>query len=154
MIGTAETLHRSIDPEFFALLTGSYQRLVGKTLVPEGAGAEWLYEQAPFSVLAHDGSEDPKFIYANKSAQACFEYDWDEITTLPSRLSAGPADRAERQALLDAVAQHGFMSGYRGIRVAKSGRRFLIEDGVVWELIDAEGLRHGQAATFSSWRNV
>ncbi|MGE5259437.1 MAG: MEKHLA domain-containing protein [Actinomycetota bacterium] len=147
-------MHRSIDPEFFALLTGSYQRLVGTTLVPEGAGAEWLYEQAPFAVLAHDASEDPKFIYANKCAQACFEYDVDEITTLPSRLSADLADRAERQVLLDAVAQHGFMSGYRGVRVAKSGRRFLIEDGVVWELIDAEGLRHGQAAAFSSWRNV
>jgi hypothetical protein len=147
-------LYRSTDPEFFALLTGSYERLVGKPLVPEGTGAKWLYEQAPFAVLAHDGSDDPKFTYANKCAQACFEYDWAEITKLPSRLSAGPADRAERQALLDAVAQHRFMSGYCGVRVAKSGRRFFIEDGIVWELIDAEGRRHGQAATFSSWRNV
>ncbi len=147
-------MHRSIDPEFFALLTGSYERLVGEALVPEGADAKWLYEQAPFAVLAHDGSNDPKFIYANKCAQACFEYSWDEITKLPSRLSAGPADRAERRALLDQVAQHGFMSGYRGVRVAKSGRRFFIEEGIVWELIDAEGHAHGQAATFSSWRRV
>ena len=48
----------------------------------------------------------------------------------------------------------GFMSGYRGVRIAKSGRRFIIEDGVVWELIDAHGTRHGQAATFSSWRDI
>jgi hypothetical protein len=147
-------LHRSTDPEFFALLTGSHQRLVGKPLVPQGADAKWLYEQAPFAVLAHDSSDDPKFIYANKCAQACFEYDWDEITKRFSRLSAAQADRAERQVLLDAVAQHGFMSGYRGVRVAKSGRRFFIEDGIVWELTDAEGRRYGQAATFSSWRNV
>lgn len=145
---------RSTDPEFFALLTGSYQRLVGEKLVPEGATAEWLYEQAPFAVLAHDGAEDPKFTYANKCAQACFEYGWDEITRLPSRLSTGPSDRAERQALLKAVTQHGFMSGYRGVRVAKSGKRFLIEDGIIWELIDAKGRRHGQAATFSTWRGV
>ena len=46
------------------------------------------------------------------------------------------------------------MSGYKGVRVAKSGRHFAIEDGIVWELIDASGTRHGQAATFSSWRNV
>jgi hypothetical protein len=46
------------------------------------------------------------------------------------------------------------MSGYRGVRVAKSGRRFVIEDGIVWELIDADGRRHGQAAAFSSWRSV
>lgn len=147
-------MHRSTDPEFFALLTGSYERLVGERLVPEGADAGWLYEKAPFAVLAHDGSADPKFIYANKCAQACFEYDWDEIIKLPSRLSAGPADRARRRALLDAVARHGFMSGYRGVRVAKSGQRFAIEDGIVWELIDAEGKSHGQAATFSSWQSV
>ncbi len=145
---------RSTDPDFFALLTASYRRLVGKALCPDGADAVWLYEKAPFAVLAHDGSDDPTFIYANKCAQSCFEYDWDEITKLPSRLSAEPAERAERQALLDQVARHGFMSGYRGVRVAKSGRRFLIEDGTVWELIDAEGLRHGQAAVFSTWRTI
>jgi hypothetical protein len=147
-------MSRSTDPEFFTLLTGSYQRLVARTLVPDGADAAWLYADAPFAVLAHDGSDDPKFIYANKYAQACFEYDWDEITTLPSRLPAEPADRAGRRALLDAVARRGFMSGYKGVRVAKSGRHFAIEDGIVWELIDASGTRHGQAATFSSWRNV
>ncbi len=145
---------RSTDPDFFALLTASYRRLVGKALCPDGADAVWLYEKAPFAVLAHDGSDDPTFIYANKCAQSCFEYDWDEFTKLPSRLSAEPAERAERQALLDQVARHGFMSGYRGVRVAKSGRRFLIEDGTVWELIDAEGLRHGQAAVFSTWRTI
>jgi hypothetical protein len=56
--------------------------------------------------------------------------------------------------LLDQVSRNGFMTGYRGVRVAKSGRRFLIEDGMVWELIDADGLRHGQAATFSAWRDI
>ncbi len=147
-------MHRSTDPEFFALLTGSYQRLVGTRLVPEGADAAWLYAQAPFAVLAHDTAPDPKFIYANRCAQACFEYDWDEIVALPSRLSAEAPDRAERQALLDAVAERGYMTGYRGVRVAKSGRRFIIEDGIVWELIDQDGVRHGQAATFSSWRSV
>ncbi len=74
--------------------------------------------------------------------------------TLPSRLSAEASDRAERQKLLDEVTRNGFLSGYRGLRVAKSGRRFIIEDGVVWELIDRAGLRHGQAATFLSWRDV
>ncbi len=73
---------------------------------------------------------------------------------MPSRLSAEAPDRAARQALLDAVAERGFMSGYRGLRVAKSGRHFIIEDGIVWELIDQDGVRHGQAATFHSWRSV
>jgi hypothetical protein len=142
------------DPGFFDLLRGSYARLTGAPLVPKGKDAAWLYAQAPFAVVAHNTDPDPKFIYANKAAQACFEYSWDEFIGLPSRLSAEAPARAERQALLDAVARNGFMSGYRGIRVAKSGRRFLIEDGVVWELIDPEGVRHGAAAAVPSWRDV
>ena len=142
------------DPAFFALLTGSYVRLVGTPLVPQGKDASWLYSQAPFAVVAHNADADPKFIYANMCAQACFEYSWEEFIGLPSRLSAEGPERAERQALLDAVAKNGFMSGYRGIRVAKSGRRFLIENGVVWELIDENGIGHGAAATFPSGRNL
>ncbi|MEI9986339.1 MAG: MEKHLA domain-containing protein [Aliidongia sp.] len=79
------------NPDFFALLTGSYARLVGALLVAPGHGADWLYLDAPFALLAHDTAPDPHFIYANKTAQACFEYSWDEFTTLPSRLSAGGA---------------------------------------------------------------
>jgi PAS domain S-box-containing protein len=144
----------STDPAFFALLTGSYARLVGTPLVPEGADANWLYREAPFIVLAHGTDPDPNFIYANKAAQACFGYSWEEFLGLPSRLSAEPADQAERRKLLDQVARNGFLAGYSGIRVAKSGRRFRIEDGVIWELIDRDGVRHGQAATFGNWRNV
>ena len=144
----------SIDSSFFALLTESYARFVGAPLVPPGKDAQWLYRDAPFAVLAHGTDPDPSFIYANKAAQACFEYAWEEFLSLPSRLSAEPSDRAERQTLLEEVRRHGFMSGYRGIRIAKSGKRFIIEDGAVWELIDRDGIRHGQAATFLSWRTV
>jgi hypothetical protein len=144
----------SSDPAFFDLLTSSYAQLVGTALAPPGSDAHWLYRDAPFVVLAHGTEQDPKFIYANKAAQACFDYSWDEFMVLPSRLSAEMSDQAERQELLEHVARHGFLSGYRGLRVAKSGRRFIIEDGVVWELIDREGKRHGQAASFLSWRNA
>ena len=144
----------STDTGFFALLTDSYARLVGAPLVPPGTDADWLYREAPFVVVAHGTDQDPKFIYANKAAQKCFKYSWEEFMSLPSRLSAEAPDWAQRQALLEEVARNGFSSGYRGLRVAKSGRRFIIEDGVVWELVDREGMRHGQAATFLSWRDV
>ena len=144
----------STDPGFFALLTDSYARLVRALLVPPGTDADWLYREAPFVVVAHGTDQDPKFIYANKAAQNCFEYSWEEFMSLPSRLSAEAPDWAQRQALLEEVARNGFSSGYRGLRVAKSGRRFIIEDGVVWELIDRDDMRHGQAATFLSWRDV
>ena len=136
------------DPEFFELLTGSYARLVGTPLVARERGATWLYHEAPFAVLAHNTDADPRFIYANKAAQACFGYTWEEFTSLPSRLSAEVAEQAERQKLLEAVTRKGFMSGYRGVRIAKSGRKFWIQDGVVWQLLDSRGVSRGQAATF------
>jgi hypothetical protein len=144
----------ALDLEFFALLTGSYRRLTDAALVAPGQGPEWLYAQAPFAVLAHDGEADPRFVYANMAAQSCFEYAWDEIVGLPSRLSAEPAARPERQRLLDAVTRDGFVTGYAGIRIAKSGRRFRIEDGVIWQLIEASGAVRGQAAMLPRWADV
>ena len=86
-------LDLSHDPEFYALMAESFERCVGRCLAPDGEGAEWLYEQSPAVVLAHNTEADPRFIYANRAAQACFEYSWDEFITLPSRLSAEAPDR-------------------------------------------------------------
>jgi hypothetical protein len=36
----------------------------------------------------------------------------------------------------------------------KSGRRFWIENAIVWELVDWQGRRLGQAATFDTWKDV
>nr|WP_299911370.1 MEKHLA domain-containing protein [Sphingomonas bacterium] len=143
-----------MDTDFFDLLTGSYARLVGTPLATMEQGPDWLYHHAPFAVLAHNSHIDPRFIYANKTAQACFDYSWDEVVTLPSRLSAEAPDRAERQRLLEAVGRSGFIADYSGIRVAKSGRRFRIGNGIIWQLVDEAGNHHGQAATFSSWHDV
>src|SRR6478752_5953136 len=100
-------MNRAIDPTFFALLAGSYSRLCGAHLVPFRQdiqeAARWLYEEAPYCVLAHNTDPDPTFIYGNKTAQKCFEYSWEELTTLRSRLSAEENERAERQRLLDLV---------------------------------------------------
>ena len=145
------------DPEFFALLVESYRRFVGaepEFLEGRAHSAAWLYQQARHCVLAHNTDADPRFIYANRAAQACFEYEWDEIVGLPSRLSAEAPDRAERQRLLDAVAANGFATGYRGLRLAKSGRRFWIEDGILWQLVDGGGVHRGQAASFGRWRDA
>lgn len=135
-----------------ALLLDNHHTLVGTRLEPEGMSPteaqRWLYEDAPFGVLAHDATADPVFFYANEFAQRAFGYDWAEFTTLPSRLSAGPQDRAERQALLEGVARDGFVSGYRGLRVAKSGLQFWIEDVTVWNLLDDDGSYLGQAAAY------
>jgi hypothetical protein len=145
------------DKEFFDLLVSSYRRFAGAEpafLAGGEPSPPWLYEDAPYCVLAHDTAVPPRFVYANKAAQACFEYNWDEIVGLPSHLSAEPQDRAERQRLLDAVARDGFATRYSGLRIAKSGRRFWIEDGILWQLVDADGVLCGQAASFGRWRDA
>jgi len=142
------------DPAFFALLTRSYARLVGCPLVGEGCGPAWLYHEAPFAVVAHNTDLDPRFIYANKTAQACFEYPWSEFIQLRSRFSAEEPNRFERQGLLENVAQKGFVTGYSGLRIARSGRRFRIADGTVWQLTNEIGISFGQAAMFRSWRDA
>jgi hypothetical protein len=147
----------AVDSAFHELLAGSYSRLVGGSLVPaehDNSRARWLYEEAPFCVLAHNTDPDPVFIYGNRTAQRCFEYNWVELTSLRSRLSAEEPNREERQHLLELVRSQGFATGYRGLRIAKSGRRFWIEDVTVWQLVDRDGVLHGQAATYRQWRNA
>lgn len=144
------------DPAFVAALLASHERLLGTPLVPAEVlpehAAQWLYEQAQFAVLAHDTQADPVFVYANRHAQRCFERDWHELVGLPSRLSAEAPERDERAALLAQVQLQGFSRDYRGLRVARSGRRFWIEQAVLWNIQAPDGHALGQAAAFARTR--
>ncbi|KVN26743.1 MEKHLA domain-containing protein [Burkholderia ubonensis] len=152
------TTSLSLDTDFFDLMADTHLRLVGVPLIETGMSrtdaARWLYEDAPFCVVAHDTETDPCFIYANRTAQRCFEYDWDGMTALRSRLSAEPPNRDERSQLLESVRTRGFATGYRGLRISRSGRRFWIEDVTVWNLVDQDGIYRGQAATYRHWKDV
>jgi len=155
----AHLLSQSREAAFAHLLLSSYERLTGSPLCPSefshtGEAVRWLYEAAPFGLLAHDTGADPLFVYANTTAQRCFEYSWEEFVRLPSRLSAVPAAQDDREAFVRSVTEHGLASGYRGLRVARSGREFWIEDVTMWNLLDADGTHHGQAAMFRSWTDV
>ena len=138
------------------LILGSYARLTGRALLgplpdePAAARAQRLYS-APFVLLSHDTQGDPCFNYANLTAQRLFEHPWAGLVGLPSRYSAEPVAREARQKLLETVANRGYTDDYSGIRIASSGRRFLIRAACVWNLLDADGRLHGQAATFAHW---
>ena len=49
------------------------------------------------------------------------------------------------------VREFGFVDDYEGVRIGSNGQRFMIDDGTIWEMVDAFGVRHGDAATFSRW---
>ncbi|MGW7571567.1 MEKHLA domain-containing protein [Streptomyces tendae] len=143
------------DVTFASLLLSSHLRLLGESLCPserisQREAADWLYAQAPFGLLAHDTAADPRFVYANITAQERFGYSWNEFLGLPSRLSARPDAQQDRDALVREVTANHYATGYRGVRVAKDGRLFWIEDVTMWDLIDAQGTSHGQAAVFRS----
>ena len=139
-------------PDHAGLLIRSYRLRTGRNLLdpalPPREAAHLLYH-ADFVVLSHDSAADPLFTYANLAAQARFEMPWREIVGMPSRLSAEPLAREARAQLLETVVRQGYIDSYSGVRSAKSGRRFMIENATVWNLGENFSEYLGQAATFA-----
>lgn len=135
--------------EHVELLVSSYQRLTGKQLIDSRHAdiGKALFE-ADFVVVSHGTESDPIFNYGNKLALKSFELSWSDFVALPSRKSAKPLDRDERQDLLARVTAFGFIDDYRGLRISSTGRTFWIENATVWNLIDNNGAFRGQAAMF------
>jgi hypothetical protein len=138
-----------------ALLFSSFQRLTGTELMGACINTEVAVlqlQQAPFAVVSHGVEADPIFNYANQTALNLFEMEWQDFIRLPSRLSAEAMERSEREHLLQRVTQHGFVDDYSGVRISSSGRRFLVKDATVWNLVDENGLYRGQAALLKHWQ--
>lgn len=130
------------------LISESFVRLLGRPLVPDSPDPVATLWNAGMPVVAHGMQDDPVFFFGNRAALEAFETTVKGFTAMPSRLSAEAPLREERQALMEQVAARGFIDDYRGIRISAKGRRFRMTGGIVWNLVDAEGVRHGQAATF------
>ena len=134
-------------------LLQSYLRWTGRELIPPGGPqerAKALFYQ-PFVVLSHGTQPDPVLNYGNQAALDLWEMTWEEFTDMPSRLTAEPVNREDRERLLEEVKNYGYIDTYRGVRISGSGRRFLIERGTVWNIVDENNKYAGQAATFSRW---
>ena len=140
--------------EHVQILLDSFARLLGRELVSRDAStveqARRLFE-APFVVVSHGTEADPVLNYANATALRLWEMDWDTFVQTPSRLTAEPMHRDERARLLERTRRDGYVDDYSGIRISQSGRRFRIEQAIVWNLVDAAGHLRGQAATFDRW---
>ncbi|VVB90940.1 MEKHLA domain protein [uncultured archaeon] len=140
--------------EHVQLLLDSYRRWTGRELIPAGKSheerARELFFQ-PFILLSHGTQKDPILNYGNQAALALWEMTWEDFTSMPSSLTAEPVNRADRARLLSRVARNGYIDDYRGVRISRSGRRFLVEGGTVWNILDANGKYAGQAATFDHW---
>lgn len=135
-------------------LLDSYRQCVGRELLERVGGAEAQAQAlfiAPFVVVSHGTQADPILNYGSHLALTLWEMTWEQLVSTPSRLTAEPVNRTERESMLERARTQGYIDNYRGIRISSSGRRFLIEQAIVWNVVDQAGHRQGQAATFSRW---
>lgn len=136
------------------ILVNSFQQLTGNQLIVELETPEKLAEAlffAPFALVSHGIQTEPIFNYGNQTALKLWEITWDNFIAMPSRLSAEAENRETRATMLQQAATKGYLDNYRGVRISTKGKRFLIEQAIVWNLQDQAGNKCGQAATFSHW---
>ena len=135
----------------------SYRHWIGNDLIERTPDAEQqartLFE-ASFVVVSHGVEPDPILNYANQTALDLWELSWDRFIKTPSRLTTEPDERAERERLLTQARAEGYYDGYRGVRISSTGRRFRVEQALIWTVIDSAGRPIGQAATFSQWSHL
>ncbi|MFC1748834.1 MEKHLA domain-containing protein [Pseudomonadota bacterium] len=134
------------------LLLSSYQRLTGKVLIDVSNLSDdslvTTLDKVPFVLVSHGTEDEPVFNYGNDAALQLFGMTWDEFTSLQSKYSAEAPTREERQHLLTEVKNKGYIDHYHGIRIAKDGHRFPIDNVTVWNVIDDDGVYCGQGATY------
>ncbi len=139
------------------LLCSTYHKITTKQLVEANVTGESriidLYN-APFAIVSHGIEADPIFNFGNKVALELFALEWPEFVALPSRQSAEVMEREERTKLLNEVSKNGFINDYSGIRIASTGKRFLINQALVWNLVNEQGSYCGQAAMFKQWTHL
>ncbi|MBE1284584.1 MAG: MEKHLA domain-containing protein [Rhodobacteraceae bacterium] len=144
------TFQNGYQNDHAELLITSFETCLCRRLV-EPSNAKALYS-APYPILSHNTADDPVLTYGNLAAQHLWEMSWDDLTTLPSRLTAEPGERAQRDAMFAEMRDKGFIENYAGIRISATGKRFEIRNAVIWPLRDIEGKKVGEAATFQDYR--
>lgn len=151
---TSQVWANPVIIEWSQLLLNSFRRWIGRDLIERVGDSDYqahaLFE-SPFAVVSHGMEEDPILNYGNQVALELWELTWEQLVKTPSRLTTEPVNRAEREWMLEQAKSRGYIDTYQGVRITSSGRRFLVENALIWNVVNADGQRVGQAATFSHW---
>jgi len=140
--------------EWSQLLLNSFRHWIGRDLVERVGDQDYQAHalfQSPFVIVSHGIEEDPLLNYGNQVALELWELTWEQLVKTPSRLTAEGINRAEREWMLEQARTRGYLDTYRGVRITATGRRFLVENAVIWNVVAAGGRVVGQAATFAQW---
>jgi MEKHLA domain len=133
----------------------SYQHWTGQSLFDTSFAPEELAQlvfEAPFVLVSHGTEADPIFNYGNRTALKLWELSWEEFIATPSRKTAPEVIQIERNNLLEEAATKGFVSNISGIRISSTGKRFYIENCLLWNLLDENNQKCGQAAVYAQWK--
>ncbi len=148
------------QPDWIAhsqIMLDSYAHWIGQQLIPRVGTPEeqsrTLFE-VPFVVVSHGTQDDPILNYATRTALQLWEMELSQFLQTPSRLTAEPMHRDERALLMARTTRDGYVDDYRGIRISSTGKRFEIEQAIVWNLLDGNQQLVGQAATFDDWKEL
>ncbi|MDJ0599512.1 MAG: MEKHLA domain-containing protein [Crocosphaera sp.] len=106
--------------------------------------------EADFIVVSHGTQADPILNYGNQKALDIWELTWQEFIQTPSRKTAEEIEQKERDRLLNETTTKGFCY-YSVTRITSTEKRFIINDGIVWNVIDHRQTYQGQAACFSDF---
>ncbi len=132
----------------------SYEHFTGESVVDcenkFSSPSETLF-RLKHPLLVHDTQSDPIFCYGNLLALEIFEYNWEELLKLPSRLSAEVTQREDRSKMMEEIQKTGYMKGYSGTRITKTGKRIKIEDTTIWNLLGPNSQFSGQAALIKTF---
>ena len=136
-------------------LAAGFRRWTGREILSDLAHqpidlARSLYD-APQVIVAHGTQADPIFWFANRTAQRLWEVDWPMFIRMPSRQSVEAGEHDDRERLLARAQADGYVDDYQGVRISASGRRFRIQNVVLWNLRNEQDQPAGQAATFADW---
>ena len=142
--------------DFVLRVARSFAHVTGRDLLAEAgidAAAPGMSAwRGRFALLTHRGDQDAMLNYGNRFGLDLWECSWDQFTQTPSTATAPEGDVEERTQMMEAVARNGFVSGYEGRRISRSGRLFLIRNVTVWRLAEPSGTSFGVAAFFRDYQ--
>lgn len=137
-------------------LLNSYENRLNRALIVRKSDLEEQAKSlflAPFVVVSHGTENDPIFNYGNQIALDLWEISFLDLLKTPSRKTVKDTiSKAERAKMLDTAKKKGYIDNYQGIRISSTGRLFKIENAIVWNITNAQGIYLGQAATFAEWQ--
>ena len=101
------------------------------------------FDECLLPIASHD--INGFFNYLNKSALSLFKVTKDQVIGRSTTMTAPKSEQKQRNELLNQVNSNGFIDNYKGIRVTSDGELFQIEDATIWNVIDKNSHKIGQA---------